>query len=616
MYHALLTNRYLTTRVIPFIAVAAVALCTALVIIVVSVMSGFVDMVRNAGKTLMGDVIISYPIDGIPHYETLLERIAALKKEVEAAAPLIDAYGLLSMPYGSSREVQAWGIEPRSFNAVTGYAETLYWKPIDDRTWLQALANITEEIWASRDVLMSPSVIAEAEAATSETLRRVLFSIAETPEAAQAVLTLPQARMRAELPEILGERWRFLLYREPRLEPDLALYEKFGQELDVGGERGEAAVLGIHVSEGNRRRSDGSYRVLDSGNLWMPLHTVTLTVAPVRDGNIADPESHIFAVANEAQFGVFQIDERRILIPLHIAQQMLDMDEAQTIDPNQIDENGMPLVIGSSPARVTHILVSGTGNVSLAELKRRIEAVYDTLSEELLNGGNATLLPSRETRVQIKTWEEQNAQIIGPVEKERNLMRILFSIIYFVCAGLVLVIFWAIVYEKTRDIGILRAVGASRAGILYIFVRYGLIVGIIGSVGGLGLAYVVVRNINTIHNILGEPFPLWAWGSMLIVTLIMILLLVWMIRRDALLPIVALAILAITCAGITIAMLLHKGFLVWDPKVYYFTTIPNSLDLRSAIVTMSGAVIFSVIGALIPAARAADIDPVSALRYE
>ncbi|MHC4710062.1 MAG: hypothetical protein ACYTA3_06480 [Planctomycetota bacterium] len=50
MYHALLTNRYLTSRVIPLIAVAAVALCVALVIIVVSVMTGFLDMVRSSGR--------------------------------------------------------------------------------------------------------------------------------------------------------------------------------------------------------------------------------------------------------------------------------------------------------------------------------------------------------------------------------------------------------------------------------------------------------------------------------------------------------------------------------------------------------------------------------------
>src|SRR5688572_3619875 len=107
MYHALLTNRYLTTRVIPLIAVAAVALCVALVIIVVSVMTGFLEMVRTSGRTLMGDVVIQYPVQGIPHYERLIEMIEELPEAV-AATPVIHSGALLGMPYpaGDNKDSQ------------------------------------------------------------------------------------------------------------------------------------------------------------------------------------------------------------------------------------------------------------------------------------------------------------------------------------------------------------------------------------------------------------------------------------------------------------------------------------------------------------------------------
>ena len=59
MYQSRLTIRYLTSRFIPLIAVAAVALCVALVIVVVSVMTGFLNMVQSSGRTLMGDVVES-----------------------------------------------------------------------------------------------------------------------------------------------------------------------------------------------------------------------------------------------------------------------------------------------------------------------------------------------------------------------------------------------------------------------------------------------------------------------------------------------------------------------------------------------------------------------------
>ncbi|MCA9295378.1 MAG: ABC transporter permease, partial [Phycisphaerales bacterium] len=136
MYQSLLTNRYLSSRVIPFIAVAAVAMCVALVIIVVSVMTGFLNLVKNSGKTLMGDVVVAYPVTGIPYYEDLISRIEALP-DVAAATPIVDSFGLLKMPYpiGERKEietVQMMGIEPISFAKVTGYGESLYWRPLTE----------------------------------------------------------------------------------------------------------------------------------------------------------------------------------------------------------------------------------------------------------------------------------------------------------------------------------------------------------------------------------------------------------------------------------------------------------------------------------------------------
>ncbi|HIN83982.1 MAG TPA: hypothetical protein EYM90_03670, partial [Phycisphaerales bacterium] len=101
MYQTLLTTRYLTSRVIPLIAVAAVALCVALVIVVVSVMTGFLDMVQSAGRTLMGDVIISYGISGLPHYEELQVKLEE-DPSILGATPIVDGWGLLRMPYPDS----------------------------------------------------------------------------------------------------------------------------------------------------------------------------------------------------------------------------------------------------------------------------------------------------------------------------------------------------------------------------------------------------------------------------------------------------------------------------------------------------------------------------------
>ena len=558
MYHALLTNRYLTSHVIPLIAVAAVALCVTLVITVVSVMTGFLNMVKNSGRSLMGDVIITYPVTGIPHYEKLIERLASLP-EVEAASPVIESWGLLRMPYpaGPNKQtetVQVWGVDER-FADVTGYEESLYWRP-----------NTPEEL----------------------------------------------AQMREDDPRISINK-----PGAPN-EPTLA-QQMYDDALRLRHTRGEkpGIVTGIHVNVANQRQNDGSYRQMGDGAWWLPYYNVTLTVLPIDvTGGMLDPVSHVFPVINEFSSGVYLIDDKRVIVPHDIAQQMLHFNEAQRVDPSQLDEGGLPKVVGVEPARTTMVLVRGKDGVDENLLRDLVEFEYRKLADEMLEDPSVQVpLPSL-ARVAILTWAEQQAEFIGPIEKERELMRVLFSLIYIVCAGLVLAIFWAIVYDKTRDIGILRSVGATRSGILWIFLRYGLIIGVLGSIGGTGLAYLVVRNINTIHNALGEPAPVIAWiaaFSLAFASLVVATIYAFIGR---LLPMALWSLLTMALMVTGVGLFFHKGTLIWDPSVYYFSTIPNEMDRTTVIITMIGAVFFSLLGAFIPAARAADIDPVRALRYE
>ncbi len=558
MYHAILTNRYLTSRVIPFIAVAAVALCVALVIIVVSVMTGFLDMVRSSGRTLMGDVIVSSPVRGIPYYDRLIRRIQELP-QVEAATPVVDGLGLLSMPYpdGPNKEtesVQVWGIEPETFARVTGYADKLYWRP------------------------NTPQELAEM---MPDDPRRIVNEIEENGASIAKAIYDGGLRLRAG-----------------NAEPGI--------------------VLGIHVSQANDRQRDGSIRPAD-GRYWMPRNDVTLTMLPVKAGSFLEPESRVLPVVNEFMSGVFLIDNLRVMIPLDFAQEMLDLDVGERVDPEQIDAvTQLPKVIGVDPARATMVLLRAAEGVSPDQLLEPVRRAYEAFHAEILAEPGLVPPPVLDLGVSIKTWAQQQAQFIDPIEKERELMRTLFSLVYLVCAGLVLSIFWAIVHEKTRDIGILRSIGASRFGISWIFLRYGLVVGVVGAIAGLGLSYLVVRNINAIHNALGDP-P--AYLAMVSAALGLGALTATVLRGRSgrLVPIVLGTLVTVTLAGLTAAIVQVRslgGIVIWDPAVYYFTRIPNEVDLNTAAITMVGAVAFSLIGAFLPAARAADTDPVQALRYE
>lgn len=634
MYHTLLTNRYLTTRVIPLVAVGAVGLCVALVIIVVSVMTGFLNMVRDSGRTLMGDVVVTYPVSGIPHYQDLIDRINALV-EAAAATPVVDSWGLLRMPYpeGDNKEtetVQVWGIEPESFAAVTGYGDTLEWttlnnrqrellkRDIVDRHPMKILDMLddAQRIAVIRD-LMEDSSSGPPDDISDEELARITHS--RTAEQWRGIIA--QFRWEPDdLRQFLTDRqWQQLLALDPRLSDPDQLVED-GLTLSpcfVGAER-PGIVLGLHVSVGNERQSDGTYLAVRDWHWWMPRHSVTMTLLPIVSGGFVEPETREFHVVNEFRSGVYLIDESRVMIPLAIAQYMLHLDEAQRVDPDNPDE-----ILGIDPAKTTMVLVRAADGYTPEQLRDAVAKAYDQFAQRLWDDDEVVVKPPFRQQqglpgASVQTWLEQQARFIGPIEKERELMRTLFSIVYLVCAGLVLAIFWAIVYEKTRDIGILRSIGASRLGISWIFLRYGLVVGVFGAILGLGLGWLVVRNINAIHAALGDP-PMWL--AMIFFILAATSLLVTIVRSlsGRLMPLVLGSLVTVTLLGIGSLMTFVRsigGLVVWDPSVYYFATIPNELDYNTAITTMIGAVIFSLIGAFLPAAKAADIDPVRALRYE
>ncbi len=601
MYQTLLTTRYLTSRVIPLIAVAAVALCVALVIVVVSVMSGFLNMVQSSGRTLMGDVIITYGISGIPHYEDLISHFQN-DPSVLAATPIVDGWGLLRMPYPDrdakqSETVQVWGIEPESFTKVTSFDKSLQWKTptANQRDWLllDAVTANQEELRANLD---------------DETWNQLVVIV----NGASSSMNYEKSEVWNEVKKLLDEElWTLLIEHDERLvHPDAILNQ--GLALRRGGQDG--IVSGLHVSEGNERQKDGSYQVIRNDYWWLPRYDGTLTMLPIdSQGGVIEPESIIMPFVNEFQSGVFMIDESRVFVPISVTQKLLHLDSAEIVDVND-----PTVIVGIDPPKATSILVRAREGVHADELQVRIRQLYDEFIDAMPS--DTIVLPPTlgDPGLTIHTWEEQQRRFTGPVEKERELMRTLFSIVYFVVAALILSIFWSIVFEKTRDIGILRSIGASRASIVWIFLQYSLVIGIVGSLLGLFFGWCITKNINAIHSAMGSP-PLWFAIGVFILAIAVALYTCTRIRFGQILPIV-LGVLGIVVFGSIGALILYVrhigGLVIWDASVYYFSIIPNEIDWPSSIVTVCGAIVFCLLGAVIPAAKAADTDPVKALRHE
>jgi lipoprotein-releasing system permease protein len=180
--------------------------------------------------------------------------------------------------------------------------------------------------------------------------------------------------------------------------------------------------------------------------------------------------------------------------------------------------------------------------------------VRDMLKEEFNS-------PDREL-YKIQTWQDQRSNLLAAVEMERSVMNVLLFLIIAVCGFSIMTIFLMIVSEKVKDIGILRALGASSPGIMFVFLNYGLMLGIVGSVLGVigGLAF--LDNINPIAD------------------------------------------------GLSYV----TGHPVFPPDIYYFYKIPTCVEWLTIVWIVIGTIAVTVLASVFPAWRAASMQPVETLR--
>lgn len=501
MYQVLLSQRYLFRKAIPLLAMFSVALCTAMVIIVLSVMGGFLDMLTKAGRAQVGDVSVQAYLRGFPNHEELAAEILKLP-EAEAATSIVEGVGLLKIRTGDTFLIQAIGIDGVGFDSVTGYEDSLFWRVLT----AEEQEEVSAEDWRHDE---------------------------ETSLTTDAEL----------------KRW----FLETKAKEGMSLRTEDGLP---------GLVMGIEISPFNERLGLHSYKVMDRQR--MVGSNVTMSVIPITDdGGFVQAESRKLEVVNEFSVGRYDIDSQQVFVPFEVLQKMLKMHPMSVrtfpkldIDGNAVRDEFDEIIYEriEQPGRASRLLVRAAEGVTSEDLQ---DAVEKMIEGQWRNHPEWRMLT-------VKTWEEQIEGFLGAVKKETALVTTLFSIISLVSVFLVLAIFWTIVQQKTRDIGTLRAVGASGFGIMWMFLRYGTIIGILGALLGAGIAYTIVWNINPIHEFIGEVTHTY----------------------------------------------------IWDPKVYYFDQLPSEVNGWNALIIMAGGVTFAIMGALVPSILAARVDPVTALRYE
>jgi lipoprotein-releasing system permease protein len=229
-----------------------------------------------------------------------------------------------------------------------------------------------------------------------------------------------------------------------------------------------------------------------------------------------------YTVGAVFEVGVYDYDKAFVIMPMEDAQTLLMMGdqvgsiELQTSDPDKVGEILAPL----------QPMVRGNGV--------------------------------------IVDWREMNSALFEALEIERIAMFIVLSLIVLVAVFNILSSLIMLVRAKTRDIAILRTMGASRSGLMKVFVTVGVTIGSLGIILGI---------------IIGAIFLFFR-------------------------------------QGVVDAIQYLTGQNLWDPSVRCLSELPSKTDPFEVTEIVLTALILSFLATLYPAWKAASTDPVQVLRYE
>ena len=509
MYKLLLCWRYLRTRYIALICIVSVMLGVATMIVVNSVMAGFTAEMQARMNGMMGDLVFeSRSMDGVLDARAHMAKIREVAGDsIAGMSPTVHVPSLMYIDVSGqllTKQVTLVGIDEQTYADVSQFG-----------TYLQHPSNREQLEFELR--AGGYDVVDHQLPDTSEAKPR------EQMKAAGWVYRRHMARLKKQ------RQQQQALYQSAHASTANATQDPFaaaspeeqeGRDFDPATETHTGIVLGIGVC---------GYRAANGTDQFVALPGDDVRVSFPKASLPPEAISEFYTIVDIYESKMSEYDSQFVFVPLRSLQESRGM-----IDPT-----------------------TKVGKFTSIQIKLQPGADADQVRDALRNEFPAQLY-------MISTWRDKQGPLLAAVQMETAVLNVLLFMIIAVAGFGILAIFYMIVVEKTRDIGILKSLGASGRGVMGIFLGYGLSLGIVGAGVGLVLGIAFVAYINEIADVLGRV----------------------------------------------------TGQPVFDPSVYYFYKIPTIVSPFTVSWICTGAVVIAVLASVLPARRAASLHPVKALRYE
>ena len=308
--------------------------------------------------------------------------------------------------------------------------------------------------------------------------------------------------------------------------------DAFNVEKDKETTQETGAILGVGTISGMRRRhlnpQTGKEEIRESLST-LPGADVTLSfLAAAAENSLPSIVYDRFTIVDLYECNMAEYDDSFVFVPIEKLQELRRM------------------IAPDGTRMASQLLIKAKPGV-------RIEDLRDRLSE-------SPEFP--EQLYYVETWKDQQATTLAAVATELSLLNV---VLFLSCGGAgfcILAIFYMIVVDKRRDVGILKSLGASGAGILQIFLFYALALGVVGTSLGMILAFWFIAHLQEIADFLSRLM----------------------------------------------------GHEVFDPTIYMFSKVPAIVDPWTVFWIDVGALFVATGASVIPAVRAARLKPVDTLR--